>query len=109
MNIRTALVYFIIGWQVVILVLYAAWVFEVIYAYFPPNPIGWIKLVRDGVALTLFEIPAIMALGYLLATRKRRVNAVGDDSDLVARPLYGSGYICRVQTFNGCSVSKPIF
>lgn len=73
LNRRTALVYFIIGWQVVVFVLYAAWFFEVIYAYFPPNPIGWVHLMRNFTTLFLFEIPAVGALAYLLATRRRRV------------------------------------
>ena len=71
MKIRIVLVYSIIGWQVVVLVLYAVWIFEVMYAYFHPNPIGWVRLVRNFTTLFLFEIPAIVVLGYLVATRRR--------------------------------------
>jgi len=71
MNRRAALVWFIVGWQLVVFVLYAAWYFEAIYEYFPPNPIGWVRLVRTFVTLSLFEIPALGALTYLLVTRKR--------------------------------------
>lgn len=69
---RKKVIYFIIGWQVIVLFLYGAGIAVDVYAILgiPWNSLGWKKLVGSTVTILLLETPVIAAGIYLLLTRK---------------------------------------
>jgi len=69
---RKKVIYFIIGWQVIVLFVYGAGIAVDVYEILgiPWNSLGWKKLVGSIVTILFLETPSIIAGICLLLARK---------------------------------------